>query len=233
MFVESATSDDLISTIENEAKLKVDSFIEGAIAMAEEVHAVLKREDNTSSFLETHIWPVTINVIRHYLSANKPLTTLQIVSAILHDVMEDDEKILDLYASQSYGFDAYFNHRFGDYVHNVATTLKVKPLSSFKGSTEEERQTERFHDYCDALSKSDYDVKVIKLADRLNNMRFIAKIPYHEKVKRYIREAEDFYIAFCLLPPKMTDFHGEIRKAHQELKELSNKDEVLVQSTSN
>ena len=233
MFIESATRDDLISTIENEAKMKVDSFVEGAIAMAEEVHAGVKREDNTSSFLETHIWPVTINVIRHYLSANKLLTTLQIVSAISHDVMEDDEKILDSYASKSYGFDAYFTHRFGDYVYNVATTLKVKPLSNFEGATDEEQQTERFHDYCNTLSKSEYDVKVIKLADRLNNMRFITKVPYHDKVKRYLREAEDFYMAFCLLSPKMTDFYGEIRKAYQELKELSNKDEVLIQSTSN
>lgn len=233
MFIESATRDDLISTIEDEAKMNVDSFVESAINIAEEVHAGVKREDNTSSFLETHIWPVTINVIRHYLSANKLLTTLQIVSAILHDVMEDDEKILDSYASKSYGFDAYFTHRFGDYVYNVATTLKVKPLSNFEGATDEEQQTERFHDYCNTLSKSDYDVKVIKLADRLNNMRFIAKVPYHDKVKRYLGEAEDFYMAFCLLSPKMTDFYGEIRKAYQELKELSNKDEVLVQSTSN
>ena len=233
MFIESATRDDLISTIENEAKMKVDSFVEGAIAMAEEVHAGVKREDNTSSFLETHIWPVTINVIRHYLSADKLLTTLQIVSAVSHDVMEDNEKILDLYASKSYGFDAYFTHRFGDYVYNVTNTLKVKPLSNFEGATDEERQTERFQDYCNTLSKSEHDVKVIKLADRLNNMRFIAKVPYHEKVKRYLREAEDFYMAFCLLSPKMTDFYGEIRKAYEELKELSNKDEVLIQSTSN
>ena len=233
MFIELATRDDLISTIENEAKLKIDSIVESAIDMAEEVHAGVKREDNASSFLETHIWPVTINVIRYYLSVNKPLTTLQIISTILHDVMEDDEKILDLYASKSYGFDAYFTHRFGDYVYNVATTLKLKPLNNFEGATEEEQQTERFHDYCNTLLKSDYDVKVIKLADRLNNMQFIAEVPYHDKVKRYLKEAEDFYLAFGILSPKMIDFYGEIRKAYLKLKELSNKDQVLVQSTSN
>ena len=101
MFIDSATKEELIFVIENEAKMKIDSFIESAISMAEEVHVAVKREDSVSSFLETHIWPVTINVIRHYLSANKLLTTLQIVSTILHDVMEDDEKILDVYASKS------------------------------------------------------------------------------------------------------------------------------------
>jgi (p)ppGpp synthase/HD superfamily hydrolase len=231
MEVQFASKKDLISVIENEAKLRVDSFVEGALIMAEEVHSDVKREDGVSPFLESHIWPVTIDVIRHYLSANKPLTTLQIVSSILHDVMEDNDKILDLYASKSYGFDAYFIHRFGDYVYKVAITLNVKPLNSFPGDTDEEREDERFRQYCGTLAKSDYDVKVIKLADRINNMRFISKIPYHEKVKRYIREAEDFFIAFSLTPPRMDDFYEKIRQAYAELKNLNEKkDEIVVES---
>ncbi|MBM3895658.1 MAG: HD domain-containing protein [Thaumarchaeota archaeon] len=233
MAVQFASKKDLISVIENEAKLRVDSFVEGALSMAEEVHSDVKREDGVSPFLESHIWPVTIDVIRHYLSANKPLTTLQIVSSILHDVMEDNDKILDPYASKSYGSDAYFIHRFGDYVYKVATTLKVKPLDSFSGNTDEEREDERFRQYCGTLAKSDYDVKVIKLADRINNMRFISKIPYHEKVKRYIREAEDFFIAFSLTPPRMDDFYEKIRQAYTELKNLNEKkDEIVVENTN-
>jgi (p)ppGpp synthase/HD superfamily hydrolase len=49
---------------------------------------------------------------------------------------------------------------------------------------------------------AEYDVKTIKLADRLNNMRFLIskaglnnKIVY-DKMKRYMREAEDFYLAY-------------------------------------
>lgn len=227
----SYTREDLISVIEKEAKLKIDGFVEGAISMAEEVHAEVKREDGVSPFLETHIWPVTIDVIRHYISANKFLTSLQIASSILHDVLEDSEKILDLYASKAYGFDAYFKHRFGDYVYKVASTLKVMPLSNYLGSTDEERQEERFKDYCNTLAKSAYDVKVIKLADRLNNMRFIAKIPHHEKVQRYILEAENFYLAFSLMHPRTDDFHNKIRKAYEELKSLrEKKDEIVVES---
>ena len=176
MFIDSATKEELIFVIENEAKMKIDSFIESAISMAEEVHVAVKREDSVSSFLETHIWPVTIHVIRHYQSANKLLTTLQIVSTILHDVMEDDEKILDVYASKSYGFDAYFLHRFGDYVYKVTTTLKVKPLSNFEGTTEEERQSERFRNYCNILSQSDYDKKLSNLEICLKNWSLIKKV---------------------------------------------------------
>ena len=229
-----ATKQDLIDVIEKEAKLKVDSFIESAISTAEEAHYGLKREDGVSPFLETHIWPVAIDVIRHYLSANKPLTTLQIVSSILHDVMEDNEKILDPYAAKAYGFDAYFQHRFGDYVYNVATTLKIQPLSNYSGSTDEERQEERFRDYCSSLSKADYDVKVIKLADRINNMNFIAKIPYHEKVTRYIKEAENFYLAFPMMDPRTDEFHAKMRKAFDELKKLGasekKQDKIVVEN---
>ena len=233
MKVQYASKKDLISVIENETKVMVDGFVEEAMNTAEEIHSGAKREDGKSPFLETHIWPVTIDVIRHYLSSNKLLTTLQIVSSILHDVMEDDEKILDMYASKSYGFDAYFIHRFGDYVYNVAATLKVKPLNLFEGKTEQERLEERFRQYCNTLSKADYDVRVIKLADRLNNMRFISEVPYHEKIKRYIQEAENFYIAFTLTPPSMDDFYTKIRLAYEELKNLSEKkDELVLESTN-
>ncbi len=220
MSFESVTKNELISYLENEAKIRIDSTIEGAIELAEEVHADVKREDGSSSFLETHTWPVTLHVAKHYVSENKLLTSLQIVSAILHDFMEDDEKILDLYASKTYGFDAYFLHRFGDYVYKVIMTLKIQPLENYSGNNDEERKSARFREYCNLLANSAYDVKAIKLADRLNNMRFVAEIPGNEKIKRYIREAEDFYIAYPLLTPRMDDFYTKIRSAYEDLRKI-------------
>ncbi|MFY9300842.1 MAG: HD domain-containing protein [Candidatus Nitrosotenuis sp.] len=228
MEIQVATKDDLIDAIENEAKIKVEGLVESAIEEAEEVHSGVKREDGISSFLETHIFPVTIDVIRHYRSSNKFLTILQIASALLHDVMEDNERILDLYASKSYGFDAYFRHRFGDYVYNVATILKIKPLGDYKDYDEKAREFERFKDYCNQLLKSDYDVKAIKLADRINNMNFIANVPGHEKITRYLREAEDFYLAFALIPPRADDFYIRLRNAYDDLRRINYKNEELV-----
>ena len=166
MEIHSTTKEELLNVIENEAKIRIDSFVEGAIELAEEVHSGVKREDEKSSFLETHIWPVTIDVIRHYKKTDKLLTTLQIVSSILHDVMEDNDKILDVYASKAYGFDAYFQHRCGDYVYNIAMTLKTKPLDNYLGENDKEKQTARFFEYCTDLIKADYDIKIIKLCDR-------------------------------------------------------------------
>ena len=220
MAIERVSKDDLISFIENNAKIRIDSLVESAFETAEEVHTGIKREDGSSSFLETHVWPVTLDVIKHYLTTTQYLSTLQITSAILHDVMEDNDRILDLYTSHSYGFDAYFRHRFGEYVYSTSNTLKTKPLENYSGSTEEEQKMARFADYCSALTNSKYDIKIIKMADRLNNMKFIAQIPNHEKIKRYLREAEDFYIAFSLFPPQTIDFYKEIRTAYDDLKTI-------------
>ena len=220
MDVYSVTKEDLLNIVENEAKVRIDSFVEGAIELAEEVHSDLKREDGKSSFLETHVWPVTIDVMRHYQKTNKLLTSLQVVSSILHDVLEDDDRILDLNSSKAYGFDAYFKHRFGDYVYNIATTLKTKPLGNYFGTNNEEKQTARFFDYCTELTKSAYDVKIIKLSDRLNNMRFISQISGQEKIQRYIREAEDFYIAFSIFPPSVSEFYTKMRQAYDDLKSI-------------
>ena len=220
MTIESVTKEELLSFIENEAKIKVDSLVEGSIEAAEEIHAEIKREDGTSPFLETHVWPVTLEVIKHYQTTHKLLTTLQISSTILHDVMEDNDRILDVYASKAYGFDAYFRHRFGDYVYDVAMTLKTKPLENYSGSNKEEQKSSRFQDYCNTLANSKYDVKVIKLADRLNNMKFISNVSGHEKIERYLREAEDFYIAYSIFPPTMGDFYTRMRKAYEELRSI-------------
>ncbi len=218
MTIQQVTREVLVSYIENDAKILVDSFVESAIELAEEVHSGITREDGKSSFLETHVWPVTLDVIKHYQGTDKLLTTLQIVSAVLHDVLEDNDKILDLYSAKAYGFDAYFKHRFGDYVYNNAMILKTKPLENFTGSNEEEKKRQRFFEYCSDLSSSKYDVKIIKLTDRINNMKFMAQVPQHEKIKRYLREAEDFYIGFTLLPPQLPEYYSEIRKAYDELK---------------
>jgi len=226
--MESIKTDEFIPLIEKETNLHVANFVESAIEMAKEAHAGVKREDGISSFLETHIWPVTMDVIRHYMLVNRSVTSTLIVSAMLHDVLEDDERILDLHASKAYGFDAYFGHRFGYYVNKVATTLKTKPLEIYQGSSNKEREFERFHDYCNILSKSDYDVKVIKLADRLNNMRFIAKVPGHEKINRYVREAEDFYLAYTMLDPPMSDFYTDIRDAYEKLRKIEKNTPDLI-----
>lgn len=208
---------EFLSFLEDECQIRVDSLIEGAIEVAEDVHAGLVREDGKSLFLDTHTWPVAMDVVRHYLENNRNITGVEIASAILHDVMEDDERILNLYESKSYGFEAYLEYRFGPKVQRIASDLKQRPLELFAGRTDEERMAVRFWDYCGLLARAEYDVKVIKLADRLNNMAFAYNLPRHEKQKRYIREAEDFYLAYAMMAPRMPRFYEQLRTAYEAL----------------
>lgn len=213
------TRDQFLSFLENDAKVRVDSYVEGAVELAEEVHSGLFREDGSSRFLETHTWPVTMDVVRHYRSEGRNITSVEIVAAILHDVMEDDDRILNAFESKSYGFEAYLEYRFGGKIRDIATELKIRPLENYPGGTDSEKAAVRFQEYCEILQQADYDVKAIKLADRLNNMTFIQRVPGHDKIRRYLREAEDFYIAYTMLPPKMPDYYRKMRTAYEVLRE--------------
>jgi (p)ppGpp synthase/HD superfamily hydrolase len=209
---------EFVAFLENEANLRVDDFIQGAIEIAEEVHYGVKREDNLSPFFETHTLPVAIDVVKHYRSINRHITSVEVACAILHDVLEDDDRILDWYKTKAYGFEAYLIYRFGNRIYDIATKLKIRPLENYIGSSDDERQLVRFQEYCNILTSAEYDMKAIKLADRLNNMRFISSIPGHPKIRRYLREAEDFYLAYTMLHPAMPDFYKRIRSAYEKLR---------------
>jgi len=206
--------------------IRIDDYIITAMDVSSEIHDRIKREDNQSPFLETHIWPVTRDMVKHYLTANRNITSVEIVSSILHDVMEDNARILDLYKTKEYGFEAYLRYRFGNRVYEICMDLKIKPLENFPGDDDQQRQLARFHDYCKGLSSADYDIKVLKLIDRENNMKFINNISklggnlVNNKIKRYLREAEDFYLSYALLEPSMKDLYLKLRESYENLKSL-------------
>src|ERR687884_1406267 len=145
------SKDEFFNFLQDQAKVRLDDYIGGAAEVAEAVHSGLVREDGTSPFLETHTWPVTMDVVRYYRSANRNITSVEIATAILHDVMEDDERILNLHESKSYGFEAYLSYRFGNRIHDIASELKIKTLENYPGANDRERQLQRFLEYCDIL----------------------------------------------------------------------------------
>ena len=222
----SLSTEDFLSYLENEARLRVDDFIRGAVEVAQEVHVGVKREDGISSFLETHTWPVAAEVVKHYRFVNRNITSVEVASAILHDILEDNDRILDLYQTKAYGFEAYLNYRFGNRIYSIATKLKIPPLDNYSGGTYDERQLTRFRQYCNMLIASEYDVKTIKLADRINNMVFIKdraklnKTNIYDKIKRYLREAEDFYLAYTILEPPMPDYYQKLRSAYEQMRSV-------------
>lgn len=69
--------------------------------------------------------------MRHYRSVNRNITSVEVASAVLHDVLEDNDRILDWYKTKAYGFEAYLIYRFGKRVFDIATELKIRPLEDF------------------------------------------------------------------------------------------------------
>jgi (p)ppGpp synthase/HD superfamily hydrolase len=226
MSIESVSRESFLSFLENEANIRMDGFLESAMAVAEEVHEGVYREDGISSFLNTHIWPVAKNLTVHYRQNNKPITTVEIASAVLHDVLEDNDRILNLYETRSYGFDAYLRYQFGNRVLNVLHTLKTPPLHPYESeASKKDIEQERFQNYCARLASADYDLKCIKLFDRVNNMKFMEytastnkKPIVYMKIKRYLLEAEDFYLAYTMLQPRMPKLYKELRDLYEQLR---------------
>jgi RelA/SpoT family (p)ppGpp synthetase len=102
-----------------------------------------------------------------------------IATAILHDTIEDTvatpEEILS---------------RFGP---NVARLVDgVTKLSKIEAQSENERAAENLRKFLLAMS-DDIRVLLVKLADRLHNMRTLHHIPKAEKRRRIARETMDIY----------------------------------------
>jgi (p)ppGpp synthase/HD superfamily hydrolase len=102
-----------------------------------------------------------------------------IVTAILHDTIEDTvatpEQIEKLFGA------------------NVARLVDgVTKLSKIEAQSENERAAENLRKFLLALS-DDIRVLLVKLADRLHNMRTLHHIPSEEKRRRIARETMDIY----------------------------------------
>ena len=105
-----------------------------------------------------------------------------IVAALLHDVLEDTEITFDL-LQKTFGTD-------------IAQLVEgVTKLGQLRYTTREERQAESLRKMLLAMSK-DLRVILIKLADRLHNMRTLGFLP-EEKRHRIAQETLEIYAAIA------------------------------------
>ena len=122
--------------------------------------------------------------ISHLLEVAKILADLEldmitISAGILHDVIEDTNTPLSTIKEE-------FGEEIAMLVNGVTKLSKI----SFK--TREEQQAENFRKMFLAMAE-DVRVILIKLADRLNNMRTLQYIPPHKRVK-IARETLEIYV---------------------------------------
>ncbi|MFY8107123.1 MAG: RelA/SpoT family protein [Elstera sp.] len=110
---------------------------------------------------------------------NLKLDTASIVTALLHDVIEDtDVKLADI--------EKAFGKEIGRLVNGVTKLTRIELQS------DQTKQAENFRKFVLAMSE-DIRVLLVKLADRLHNMRTLNFIPKPEKRTRIAAETLEIY----------------------------------------
>ena len=158
--------------LENVNKYMPDTaLVERAYKYAEEAHRSQKRNSGESYIVH----PVGVAIILSELEMDSEC----IAAGLLHDVIEDVEK--DNYNTVK----NEFGQVIADLVEGVTKLDKIPFVSN------EQRQIENVRKMFFAMA-SDIRVIIIKLADRLHNMRTLMYMP-EEKQRRIAKETLDVY----------------------------------------
>ncbi len=162
--------EDLLSLVRNYNPKTNEALLRGAYAYAQQMHDGQMRHSGEPYF--TH--PVAVAAIL----TEQRLDDATIATALLHDTIEDTK-----------GTYTEIADRFG---RDVAELVNgVTKLTNLELSSRESKQAENFRKLLMAMSK-DLRVILVKLADRLHNMRTIRHMPL-EKQQKKAQETMDIY----------------------------------------
>ena len=191
------------------------SSLEAAFRFAEEAHAGQTRK--TGEAFVSH--PLEVALIL----AELHMDTATLEAALLHDTVEDSEATID-----------EVREAFGDEVAELVDG--VTKLGKIEIESVSERQSNNLRKMLIAMAK-DIRVILIKLADRLHNMRTLAALPEERRIEK-ARETMEIYaplahrlgissikweledLAFFYLEPvkfrQVSQMVAESRKAREE-----------------
>ncbi|MFZ9181316.1 MAG: RelA/SpoT family protein [Rickettsiales bacterium] len=164
---------ELIAKIKSYHPNSNSSLVQKAYIIAKEAHGSQKRYSGESYF-------------SHPLAVAEIITDLKlddqsIITALLHDVVEDTEVKLN-------EIEEIFGDEIARLVDGVTKLGKID--ASFK--SENERLAENFRKLAMAMSQ-DIRVLLVKLADRLHNMRTLQFVPSREKRLKKAHESLEIY----------------------------------------
>ncbi len=162
--------DMLFSVLNSYLPQETNKIIQDAFEFAFEAHKDQKRKSG-EPFI-TH--PISVAIIL----ANMHMDPESIIAAVLHDVMEDSPTPKGIIISK-------FGQNIADLVDGVTKLTKIK------FEDKEEAQAENFRKMVLAMA-DDIRVILIKLADRLHNMRTIGSMRI-DKRKRISKETLEIY----------------------------------------
>ncbi len=146
-------------------------FVQKAIDFAVKYHGDQLRQSGDPYYLH----PIEVAQIL----AELKLDIGSIVTALLHDTVEDTEATLDM-----------IKNEFGPEIAYIVNG--VTKLEKINFRTDNERQAENFRKFLLAISE-DIRVLFVKLADRLHNMRTLHFIKKDHKRARIAKETMDIY----------------------------------------
>ena len=154
-----------------------------AIELAKEIHKNQKRDDGRS-YLEQHIFPISLSVADKYKSAD--FAEEIIITALLHDVLEDSQNSM----IERIRLD------FGDNIVNNLQCITKRKTDKLN-RTQHDRYIEN-KKIIEDLKKSSVVPQIVKLEDRLNNLQSTEKLPDKKvKYRRYIEATRELYIPFA------------------------------------
>ncbi len=148
-------------------------MIKKAFCYAEKAHKHQKRESGEPYIIH----PLAVAEIL----ADLGMDTSTICAGLLHDVIEDTDCSYDDAVSM-------FNEEIANLIDGVT---KLTKLGEMEYKTKEEQQADNVRKMLLAMAK-DIRVIIIKLSDRLHNMRTLKYVP-KEKQKRKAKETLDIY----------------------------------------
>ena len=183
--------------------LETNSLVTKSLSQAQSSHGKQIRDDG-SSYLEQHIYPVTIGVVNYYENQNEIISPEVISGALLHDCLEDDLDIDDLKFVEIFGYELY----------KIVKPLTKEDYRTYPGKDKWKQKWNLDLFYVPGIKSASEETKIIKLADRLNNIS-CSKFLSLEKRDFYIKETEIFYLPLAKQYPY---FFDRIKEKLDELK---------------
>ena len=204
------TKDELLKILKKNGVI-IDELLNKALLQAEKTHKNAKRDDG-GPYLEKHIYPVAVDIINYFKSEKPGMKIPQetIISALLHDVLEDDHDISE----------EEFKKMFGKKIFDIVLPL-TKPWHRQNISQEEMFEINKV--FFNNIIRSNESSILIKLADRTSNTEGFLGFSNLDfpKYHRSIKEVELEYLPYAKKHNKyffkrLSDVMDELKKRSKE-----------------
>jgi (p)ppGpp synthase/HD superfamily hydrolase len=179
--------------------------IEDVLTLAREIHGAAKRDDGTP-YLDEHVFPIAREVAA-YLSTVPPATldgdsdvVGTTIVALLHDSLEDCA------SGTKPDVRRRIEAAYGEEVLGAVETLTKKPKEDYSDLSPNEAECRREDDYMRAIRDAPYLVRLVKVFDRINNLRCIHKSPQPGKSQQYVEETLKYHLPLASeIDPSLAD----------------------------